>query len=234
MGRGTVAGRPRPCTTSVFAIIPWAPYNCIVDLIGHPQLGGKTLLFLVDGLYGSDNAITRVLRFSSFGNNWTASVFASQDSVAIDSVVLDFLRNEPLLNNNCSGQGVDNYLHEAAQAGNPPSGSFYDPSRTGSRLASLGVHEHWNNAVDKQYSRNLGQSEGIELVTPSLAVQNGAVTNTGTGIRYDSIRDAVSEASDGDVIEVAPGIYKETVAFSGKALRITSQDPVDPTWSRLR
>jgi hypothetical protein len=149
---------------------PMGTYNPIVDLMGHPQLGGKTLLFLVDGLYGSDNAITRVLRFSSFGNHWTASVFASQDSVAIDSVVLDFLRNEPLLNSNCSGQGVDNYLHEAAQAGNPPSGSFYDPSRTGSRLASLGVHEHWNNATARQYSRNLDpNATGIELVTePTL------------------------------------------------------------------
>ena len=27
-------------------------YNPIVDLLGHPQLGGKTLLCLVDGLYG--------------------------------------------------------------------------------------------------------------------------------------------------------------------------------------
>jgi hypothetical protein len=26
------------------------------------------------------------------------------------------------------------------------------------------VHEHWNNATDKQYSRNLGKREGIELV----------------------------------------------------------------------
>jgi hypothetical protein len=109
-----------------------------------------------------------VLRFNSFGNNWTSSVFASQDTIAIDSVMLDFLRNEPRLNTNCSGQGVDNYLHEAAQAGNPPSGSFYDPDSTGSRLASLGVHEHWDNAVNKQYARNLGKSEGIELVTPSL------------------------------------------------------------------
>jgi hypothetical protein len=143
-------------------------YNCLVDLIGHSQLGGKTLLFLVDALYGSDNANTAVLRFNSFGNNWTSSVFASQDTIAIDSVMLDFLRNEPRLNTNCSGQGVDNYLHEAAQAGNPPSGSFYDPDSTGSRLASLGVHEHWDNAVNKQYARNLGKSEGIELVTPSL------------------------------------------------------------------
>ena len=110
---------------------PMASYNPIVDLMGHPQLGGKTLLFLVDGLYGSDNAITAVLRFRSFGTHWTASVLASQDPVAIDSVVVDILRNEPLMANNITGQGVDNYLHEGAQAGSPPSGSFYDPGVTG-------------------------------------------------------------------------------------------------------
>lgn len=119
-----------------------------------------------DGLYGSDNAITTVLRFRSFGTNWTASVLASQDPVAIDSVVVAILRNEPLMANNITGQGVDNYLHEAAQAGNPPSGSFYDPASTGTRLASLGVHEHWNNATNKLYSRNLGRNEGIELLPP--------------------------------------------------------------------
>jgi hypothetical protein len=31
-------------------------------------------------------------------------------------------------------------------------------------LASLGVHEHWNNASDRQYSRDLGIGEGIELI----------------------------------------------------------------------
>jgi hypothetical protein len=67
---------------------------------------------------------------------------------------------------------VDNYLHEAAQANNPPSGTFYDPEGDGTRLPSLGVHEHWNNAANRQYSRNLGGSEGIELlqVTDAPAV----------------------------------------------------------------
>jgi hypothetical protein len=143
---------------------PMGSYNPIVDLMGHPQLGGKTLLFLVDGLYASDNAITAVLRFRSFGTNWTASVLASQDPVAIDSVVVDILRNEPLMANNITGQGVDNYLHEGAQAGSPPSGSLYDPGVTGTRLTTLGVHEHWNNATNRLYSRNLGRSEGIELI----------------------------------------------------------------------
>ena len=62
--------------------------------------------------------------------------------------------------------GVDDYLHEAALANDPPSATFYDPDHEGDveRLASLGVHEHWNNSTDMQYSRNLGTGDGIELI----------------------------------------------------------------------
>ena len=31
-------------------------------------------------------------------------------------------------------------------------------------MNSLGVHEHWNNPTDKQYSRDLGAGNGIELI----------------------------------------------------------------------
>ena len=85
----------------------------------------------------------------------------SQDPIAIDSVGLDILKSEPQFN----VQGnADNYLHEAALAGRPPSGSMYDPNGTGKPLASLGVHEHWNNPKEKKYSRNLGKKDGIELI----------------------------------------------------------------------
>ncbi|MBM4027972.1 MAG: hypothetical protein FJ280_21630, partial [Planctomycetes bacterium] len=57
------------------------------------------------------------------------------------------------------------YLHEAAPANQPPSGTKYDPEGDGTTLASMGVHEHWNNPKDRQYSRNLGTGKGIELVT---------------------------------------------------------------------
>jgi hypothetical protein len=87
--------------------------------------------------------------------------------VAIDSVAVDFLRNEPNVEGSVTGH-VDNYLHEAALAGKPPSGTVYDPDGDGARLSSLGVHEHWNNATDKKYSRNLGKSEGIELVAREI------------------------------------------------------------------
>ena len=134
----------------------------LTDLIAHPHLGGKTLLFMIDHLYGAATQVTGVVRYQSLGNHWSSSLFLSQDPVAIDSVGLDFVRNEPA-ETECRGC-PENYLHEAALAVKPPSGTVYDPSQGGKAVASLGVHEHWNNAKDKKYSRNLGTGQGIELV----------------------------------------------------------------------
>ena len=84
--------------------------------------------------------------------------------MAIDSVALDFCAAEPTLEPKVTGS-VDNYLHEAALADKPPSGVTYDPEGDGTPLKSLGVHEHWNGPATKQYSRNLGTANGIELIT---------------------------------------------------------------------
>ncbi|HWC99911.1 MAG TPA: DUF362 domain-containing protein [Candidatus Sulfopaludibacter sp.] len=144
---------------------PLGSYNAFVDIMGHRQIGGKALLYMLDGLYSAEESETNVVRFQSFNDHWTSSIFMSQDPVAIDSVGLDFLRNEPRAKQ-VHGGSPDNFLHEAAQVGNPPSGTKYDPEQDGTVLTtSLGVHEHWNNAKDKQYSRNLGKKEGIELVS---------------------------------------------------------------------
>jgi hypothetical protein len=161
-------------------------YRNLVDLLGHPQLGGKTLLFLVDALYcGQDWSATPVKwNLAPFSGNWPSSLLASQDPVAIDSVCYDFLYNEWPDLVDVPGKmngGAEDYLHEAAQADNPASGTFYDPGKTGSRLSSLGVHEHWNDSIHKQYSRNLDpiHGQGIELVqltatrpAPVLAITN--------------------------------------------------------------
>jgi len=202
-------------------------YNCLVDLIGHAHLGGKTLLYMIDGLYSARNQSADVMRYESFGDNWCASLFVSQDPIAIDSVALDFIRDEPRAVD-CTGRGVDNYLHEAALANDPPSGVFYDPEGDGTRLQSLGVHEHWNNPLDKQYSRNLGADEGIELAVPALTSEDGPVQNLTKGTRYDYIRHAVRDANDGDEIVAAPGLYRETVDFAGRNLTLRSEDPNDP------
>lgn len=145
-------------------------YREQVDLLGHTHFGGKTVLYLIDGLYSGKHPIDHAPRkWSSppFGGHWACSLLASQDPVAIDSVGFDFLRTE--WDDFPRALGVDDYLHEAALADNPPSGTFYDPNHPEPirRLASLGVHEHWNNAEEKKYSRNLGKDEGIELVPVS-------------------------------------------------------------------
>ena len=59
-------------------------------------------------------------------------------------------------------KNADRHLREAALANHPPSGTVYQPD--GVRLESLGTQEHWNNAKDMAYSRNLGTGNGIELV----------------------------------------------------------------------
>jgi len=150
-----------------FPIPGMGHYRPLVDLMGHKQLGGKTLLYLIDGLYAGKHAKERSPRkwnSPPFNGDWSSSLFASQDPVAIDAVGFDFLWAE--WDDAPHQSGTNDYLVEAALADNPPSGTFYDPDHNGrvTRLASLGVYEHWNNPTDRQYSRNLGRNAGIELV----------------------------------------------------------------------
>jgi len=160
-------------------------YRCLVDITGHSQFGGKTMLYLLDGLYSGVHPKDRVPRkwaSAPFNGDWTSSLFASQDPVAIDSVGLDFLQVD--LPEAACLAGTDDYLHEAALADNPPSGTFYDPDHAKAtvRLASLGVHEHWNNPRDKKYSRNLGSGDGIELVAVEMAGENAGVVAPGAKV----------------------------------------------------
>ncbi len=146
-------------------------YNGLVDLNGHAMTGGKTVLYIVDALYATQHneyRLDRSCKWQSapFNGNWTSSLFASQDGVAIDSVALDFLRSEPSLRSIVTGS-VDNYLHEEALVGTTDATRTYDPEKDGTPLKSLGVHEHWNDAEHKQYSRNLGSGAGIELTRVS-------------------------------------------------------------------
>jgi hypothetical protein len=149
---------------------PMESYNALVDLMGDNNLGGKTLLYLIDGLFAANSQWVTLdyrckWKSAPFNGNWTSSFFASLDNLAIESVCLDFLRAEQAVSEDMTHVtgNVDNYLHEAALANNPPSGIFYHPNGTPG-LGSLGVHEHWNNSADKSYTRNLGTGQGIELI----------------------------------------------------------------------
>jgi hypothetical protein len=165
-------------------------YRILVDLMGSKYLGRNTLLFLVDGLFGGGASETKppVKYFiAPFKNDWCNSIFLSLDQVAIESVCYDFLRtewnginkhdeinNRPEANPNMSG--TDDYLHQAADSSNWPEGITYDPDNNGKPLTSLGTHEHWNDPMKKQYSRNLGRNLGIELLSiPDTLVKSKPV-----------------------------------------------------------
>ena len=148
----------------------YGKFRHTVDYMGHEQLGGKTLIYIMDGIWAGRNweGIVEKWQMAPFNNDYPNSLFLSQDPVAIDSVGFDFLLEE--YKNKAENirypyiSGVDDYLYQAADSSYWPEGIQYDPEGDGTILSSLGVYEHWNDAVNKQYSRNLKSGNGIELV----------------------------------------------------------------------
>jgi hypothetical protein len=158
-------------------------YRVQVDLMGHKDLGEKTVLFLVDALWATYEASQPPCKSSMapFNNDWTSSLFVSQDQVAIESVCLDFLRSA-FTSGSAYGpypqmKGVDDYILQAADSSFWPSDIRYDPENDGTQIGSLGVCEHWNNEISKQYSRNLGTGAGIELVSVNRTLSAIEKTN---------------------------------------------------------
>lgn len=148
-------------------------YSAYVDLMGCPNLGGKTLLYIVDGIYGMQTNVGAPRpdrdKWKTFGGEWSSLLLMSLDPVAIECVGLDFLLAEYGDNLGFSGapqfpkgssRNCDNYLREAARGYNDRLGA-YRPN--GIPCGSLGVFEHWDNPTTRNYSRNTGKAEGIEL-----------------------------------------------------------------------
>jgi hypothetical protein len=149
----------------------YGKYRHLVDYMGHELLGGKTLLFIVDGIWaGRDwDGIVEKWNMPPFNGDYPSSLFLSQDEVAIQSVCFDFLLEE-YKNKDASVKypymdGADDFLYQAADPSYWPAGVVYDPEDDGTPIGSLGVYEHWNNAIDKEYTRNLATGDGIELIS---------------------------------------------------------------------
>ncbi len=148
-------------------------YSPLVDFMANEYLGGRTMLYMLDAIICAPSEGASITGENSrwqqapFGGDYTSSVFVSQDPVAIDSVGADFLANEPAITERngtmAHNPAVENYLHEAGLVADAPSGIVYQ-NGNGEPVTNLGVHEHWNNAEERLYSRNLGKEEGIELI----------------------------------------------------------------------
>ena len=167
-------------------------YRVFVDLMSYEHLGGKTLIYIGDFLWGTSMEHDPPVKFltAPFNNDYTSSLLVSLDPVAIASVGLDIYQEEfkvedmsvyPPRNTYVRFSAVDDYLHQAASSDWWPDGIIYDPEDDGTAIGSLGVHEHWDNASSKQYSRNLDMGEGIELI-----YENTQKNTTGIDARIDA------------------------------------------------
>jgi hypothetical protein len=168
-------------------------YSTLVDLIGQPNLGEKTVLFMIDALYGAPGVAADPVKWNSAPLNgwWPSSIFMSQDGVAIDSVGFDFMNAEWGMADNS-----ENYLHEAALANNPPSGTSYMPDGV-IRLTSQGTQEHWNNASEMKYSRNLSPTgTGIELSRIEMKLTGTVIGTSGS---YNNAGNTREKAFDGNI-----------------------------------
>jgi PKD repeat protein len=156
------------------------------DLFAHEDIGGKTVLYLGDGLYATpwDHRVIGKFNMYPFNNDWTNSLFFSQDPVALDSVMYDFLHTEgtnPI-------EGSQNYLHQSAE----PLTNTYDPENDGSYLSnSLGVHEHWdiNENIFSTQRYSGPSNDGIDYISyKAESIEANAYgpyeSNTGEPIQF--------------------------------------------------
>jgi hypothetical protein len=156
------------------AVPDYGSYRHLVDYMGHKDMGGKTFLYLIDGIWGGREFWGKIYKWdmSPFNGDYPSSIFLSQDPVAIESVGFDFLlaelKDKPEEERLPYMAGTDDYLYQAADTTYWPDGFIYDPEKDGTPLKGMGVYEHWSNAVMKEYTRNLGTGEGIELVKTFL------------------------------------------------------------------
>ncbi len=127
-------------------------YKTFVDFISHPDLGGKCLLFLIDGTYGSrdvNGAPYPKWQKAPFNGDWACSLIASQDPLAADAVGMDLIIEEwPEFG---SLNYCDEYLREAASIPNTPSGTIYKVNDK-PLTEPLGLMEH-RNPKDKHYEK---------------------------------------------------------------------------------
>ena len=87
------------------------------------------------------------------------------------------------------------------------------------RLESLGVHEHWNNAADKQYSRNLETGDGIELIFLHSDVIKADINSDGNVDMRDLFAMSENWLEYGDANDMDADLNKDqTVDFKDWAI----------------
>lgn len=156
-------------------------FNPLIDLAAAPNVGAKTILYLLDGLYCGRKWRTYPLHFPNppFNNrttpyentDWPACELASMDEVAIQSVGLDIMyaqsknNTEPTYHNVpriMVRENADDILRQMAE----PEKALTKYIQGGKQITSMGTFEHWDNDASMRYSRNINpkKGKGIEFI----------------------------------------------------------------------
>jgi hypothetical protein len=150
-------------------------YNPLIDLAASPNVGAKTILYLLDGLYCGRKWRSYPLHFPNppFNNrlvpyentDWPACELASLDEVALQSVGLDIMyaqsknNTEPTYHNVpriMVRENADDILRQMAA----PENALTKYIQDGKPVTSMGVFEHWDNDASMRYSRNVDPKKG--------------------------------------------------------------------------
>jgi hypothetical protein len=171
-----------------------------------------------------------------------SSLFFSQDPVAIDSVMYDFLHTE----GTGPSEGAQNYLHQSAD---PPNG-LYDPEHDGIYLShSLGVHEHGDGSFDifssNRYSGSVG--EGIEYIAlgeeyaqPGITIQHPKEKHLylfGSEQRYLTYLPRTLIVGSIEVEATVNGVDDDNLEYvefylDGRLMDIDVEEPYQWSWKR--
>ena len=217
------------------------------DLLAHEDIGGKTILYIGDGTFATkvDHRTIAKFQMYPFNDDWTNSLYFSQDPVAIDSVMYDFL----LAEGTNPTEGSQNYLHQSAE----PNPNTYDPENDGVYLSdSLGVHEHWdttenifssdrysgvqNNGID--YVAFHGEEFDADAYGPYYSIINKQVQFTGSANNGIEPYEWLWDFGDGNTSTEQNPIHTYLVS-SNYTVTLTVTDAsdnisTDTTWAKIK
>ncbi len=188
--------------------------SAMTEWMVNPHFGGKTVLWAMDAMYPArdlNGAPADGWDGYPFNGKAAGSFIMSLDGVAEESVSLDFFiqYHKDKLDENGGIENAEEYIVAAAEKG-------------------AGVHEHWNNTIDRQYSGNLG-GNGIELMyidaTQPVAVSSSSTTNSSSATETSSTLS--SSPSSSSFIEVSSAIDENSSEPQKSSDQNSSQDHDD-------
>jgi len=174
--------------------------NILADINNNPHIRDKTRLIIGEGLFGnqySNRGDAR--RWDIFGNGSPNMYFFSTDPISISSVMTDYLMAE---------RGWQN--HEQLHAG---------------AYLGLGVHEHWDNFENKNYSSfnyliidrdisdsipplnypPVGMNDSVNTLEDSLVIIDVLVNDYDPdGVIDSSTVTIVNNPSNGNILNIDP------------------------------